>query len=130
MDRLEYGGGICTLNANGIRAIQIHFSGAIEITDNTPPEFKMKVRQNKIIIFPISSFGNLAELFEYVGYFKITSVYAVDDAFKFRSIFVKQLTDFSNFLHTKAEALTRNSEDIDSTFLSEKHVSKTRIVNK
>ena len=91
MPNLNYGDGNCSIEGD-IRAIQIEFTGLVEITDKTGNNFIITAKNNRLIIYPIGT-GLLTDLFEYVGEFKIVSVKAVDSNAELISVSINHHND-------------------------------------
>jgi hypothetical protein len=123
MASLYYGNGNCSVEGD-IRAIQINFTGAIEITDKTDNSFVITAKNNRVIFYPLGA-GILTDLFNYVGEFKITSVKAVDSNADFISVTVNQQNDYMQNINTNAEDATINIEDMDNTYTKDRIVSNT-----
>ena len=123
MANLYYGNGNCSVEGD-IRAIQINFTGAIEITDKTTNSFVVTVKNNRVIFYPLGA-GILTDLFDYVGEFRIISVRAVDSNADFISVTVNQQNDYMQNINTNAEDATINIEDMDTTYTKDKIVAST-----
>ena len=123
MANLYYGDGNCSVEGD-IRAIQINFTGAIEITDKTDNSFVVTAKNNRVIFYPLDA-GILTDLFDYVGEFKITSVKAVDTNAEFISVAVNQQNDYMQNINTNAEDATINIEDMDTTYTKDRIVAST-----
>ena len=124
MAKLVYGNGICEIDGSNIRGVLIIYQGSIEIDDKTGGSFAIKYKDNKIIIFPVGS-GYLNNLFNYIGEFKITGAYFVDNnAERVPAPITKQLHHADQF-HSNAEDITLNSEDLNVGYVHGKKVSKT-----
>tara|TARA_Y100000310_G_scaffold330650_1_gene402663 strand:- start:703 stop:1095 length:393 start_codon:yes stop_codon:yes gene_type:complete len=124
MAKLVYGNGICEIDGSNIRGVLIIYRGNIEIDDKTGDSFAIKYKDNKIIIFPVGS-GYLNNLFNYIGEFKITGAYFVDDnAERVPAPITKQLHHADQF-HSNAEDITLNSEDLNVGYVHGKKVGKT-----
>ena len=123
MANLYYGNGNCSVEGD-IRAIQINFTGAIEITDKTTNSFVVTVKNNRVIFYPLGA-GILTDLFDYVGEFRIISVRAVDSNADFISVAVNQQNDYMQNINTNAEDATINIEDMDTTYTKDKIVAST-----
>ncbi len=123
MASLYYGNGNCSVEGD-IRAIQINFTGAIEITDKTDNSFVVTAKNNRVIFYPLGA-GILTDLFDYVGEFKITSVKAVDTNAEFISVTVNEQNDYMQNINTNAEDATINIEDMDTTYIKDRIVAST-----
>ena len=127
MAKLYYGNGSCTLESGDpARGVQIRYRGAIEIEDKTSDSFAIAHQKNGIIIFPIGK-GTLNDLFDYVGEFKITSVIVADNNGEKVPTTIHRVMDYTELLNTKSEDMTTKSEDLSSTYVSGKKVSKTSL---
>lgn len=125
MANLYYGNGNCSVEGD-IRAIQINFIGAIEITDKTDNSFVVTAKNNRVIFYPLGA-GILTDLFDYVGEFKITSVKAVDTNAEFISVTVNEQNDYIQNINTNAEDATINIEDMDTTYIKDRVVVNTLV---
>jgi len=125
MAKLYYGGGNCSIEGNDIRGVEIRYIGAIEIEDKTDSNFALIAKNNGIIIFPIGE-GELNELFDYVGEFKITSVIVADNNAEKVSTTIHRVMDYSELLGT-SESITTNSEDLKVSNVSGRKVNKTAL---
>lgn len=125
MANLYYGDGNCSVEGD-IRAIQINFTGAIEITDKTSNSFVVAVKNNRVIFYPLGA-GILTDLFDYVGEFKITSVKAVGANAEFIYIAVNEQNDYIQNISTNSEDATINIEDMNTTYTKDKSVSNTLV---
>ena len=125
MASLYYGNGNCSVEGD-IRAIQINFTGAIEITDKTDNSFVITAKNNRVIFYPLGA-GILTDLFDYVGEFKITSVKAVDTNAEFISVTVNEQNDYMQNIDTNAEDATINIEDMDTTYTKDRVVINTLV---
>ena len=125
MASLYYGNGNCSVEGD-IRAIQINFTGAIEITDKTDNSFVVTIKNNRVIFYPLGA-GILTDLFDYVGEFKITSVKAVDTNAEFISVTVNEQNDYMQNIDTNAEDATINIEDMDTTYTKDRVVINTLV---
>ena len=123
MANLYYGNGNCSVEGD-IRAIQINFTGAIEITDKTDNSFVVAVKNNRVIFYPLGV-GILTDLFDYVGEFKITSVKAVNTNAEFISVAVNEQNDYMQNINTNAEDATINIEDMNTTYTKDIVVAST-----
>jgi len=125
MAKLYYGGGNCSIEGNDIRGVEIRYIGAIEIEDKTDSNFALIAKNNGIIIFPIGE-GELNELFDYVGEFKITSVIVADNNAEKVFTTIHRVMDYSELLGT-SESITTNSEDLKVSNVSGRKVNKTAL---
>ena len=125
MPNLNYGDGNCSIEGD-IRAIQIEFTGLVEITDKTGNNFIITAKNNRLIIYPIGT-GLLTDLFEYVGEFKIVSVKAVDSNAELISVSINHHNDYIEFSYTNAEDATINIEDMNSTYTNQRKVPNTLV---
>jgi len=125
MAKLYYGGGNCSIEGNDIRGVEIRYIGAIEIEDKTDSNFALIAKNNGIIIFPIGE-GELNELFDYVGEFKITSVIVADNNAEKVFTTIHRVMDYSELLGT-SESITTNSEDLKQSNVSGRKVNKTAL---
>ena len=124
MAKLYYGNGSCTIEGSEIRGVQIHYKGAIKIEDKTSDAFVINHKNNGIMVFPIGE-GTLNELFDYTGEFKITSVIVAGNVGQRVSTTIHRVMDYTELLNTNAEDMTTKSEDLSSTHVSGRRVTKT-----
>ena len=122
--KLYYGNGSCTIEGSDIRGVEIRYRGAIEIEDKTSDSFVITHQNNGIIIFPIGE-GNLNDLFDYTGEFKILSVIVADNNAEKVSTTIHRVMDYTELLNTNSEDMTTKSEDLSATYVSGRKVSKT-----
>ena len=127
MNRLIYGNGNCSISSNeDIRGLEIRYKGVVSIIDKTPEGFTILVNKNKILIFPLGE-GNLTELFDYQGEFRVISVLVADKDGKQVPTSIKRVMDYAELLDTKAEDMTTNSEKLNATYRYANKVKKTSI---
>ena len=124
--KLYYGNGNCTIEGSNARGVEIRYRGAIEIEDKTSDSFVIAHQNNGIIIFPIGE-GTLNDLFDYVGEFKIISVIVADNNAEKVPTTIHRVMDYTELLNTKSEDMTTKSEDLSSTYVSGRKVSKTSL---
>lgn len=124
--KLYYGNGSCTIEGSDIRGVEIRYRGAIEIEDKTSDSFVIAHQNNGILIFPLGE-GTLNDLFDYTGEFKILSVIVADNNAEKVSTTIHRVMDYTELLNTKSEDMTINSEDLSSTHVSGRKVSKTSL---
>ena len=131
MSRITYGKGNCFINGEGseIFGVEIRYKGAIEITDKTPDNFTIMKGSDKILILPSNFNNSLTDLFDYMGYIKIISVVVADKIGMPVSTSIHTDFETSDSLKTKAEAITKNSENLNASNKYGKTVKNT-IVNK
>ena len=122
--KLYYGNGSCTIEGSDIRGVEIRYRGAIEIEDKTSDAFVITHQNNGIIIFPIGE-GNLNDLFDYTGEFKILSVIVADNNAEKVATTIHRVMDYTELLNTNSEDMTSKSEDLSSTYVSGSKVAKT-----
>ena len=122
--KLYYGNGNCSIDGY-VRTVDIRFRGAIEITDKTSDDFVISYHNNRLIVFPIRGKETLDDLFDYVGEFKITSVLAVNELAEIEPCTYHRVMDYTELLNSNSEDLTVNTENLKSTHISGKKVSKT-----
>ena len=51
MNKIYYSKGLCELDNEDIKALQINFNGKIKIKDETPSDYTLLARNNIILIF-------------------------------------------------------------------------------
>ena len=130
MNKLIYGNGNCSISSNeDIRGIEIHYAGVVSITDKTPEGFNIIISNNKIIIFPLGE-GNLTELFDYQGEFKVIRILVADKNGNQVPTSIKRVMDYAELLDTKAEDMTTNSEKLNATYKYANKVKKTSVNTK
>ena len=121
--KLYYGNGSCTIEGSA-RGVDIRYRGAIEIEDKTSDSFIIAQQKNGIMIFPIGE-GTLNELFDYTGELRIISVIVADIDGEKAPTTIHRVMDYSELLNTNSEDMTTKSEDLSSTYVSGRKVSKT-----
>ena len=126
MANLYYGDGNCSVQGD-IRAIQINFTGAIEITDKTTDSFVVTARNNRVIFYPLGA-GILTDLFDYVGEFRIISVRAVDSNADFISVTINEQNDYIQNVNTNTEDATINIDDMNTTYTKDRVIVRTRVL--
>ena len=124
--KLYYGNGNCTIEGSDIRGVQIRYRGAIGIDDKTSDSFAIAHQNNGIMIFPIGG-GVLNELFDYTGEFKILSVIVADNNAEKVPTTIHRVMDYTELLNTKSEDMTTKSEDLSSTYIHGRKVSRTSL---
>ena len=125
--RLIYGNGNCSISSyEDIRGIEIRYKGVVSITDKTPEGFNILIGKNKILIFPLGQ-GNLTELFDYQGEFRVISVLVAGKDCNQVPTSIKRVMDYAELLETKAEDMTTNSEKLNATYKYANKVKKTSI---
>ena len=122
--KLFYGNGNCTIEGSNARMVIIRYRGAIEIDDKTSPSFAITAHKNSIMVFPMGR-GDLNELFDYIGEFKILSVKVYNGSGEKVPVTIHRVMDYTELLNTNAEDMTTNSEDLSSTHVSVRKVPKT-----
>jgi len=126
MAKLYYGNGNCTIEGSDIRGVEIRYRGAIKIEDKTSGSFAIASHNNSIMIFPIGE-GVLNDLFNYIGEFKILSVIVADINGEKVPTTIHRVMDYTELLNTNAEDMTTKSEDLSSTYVHGRKVSKTSL---
>ena len=127
MARLTYGGGNCSVDGS-CRAIQIEYKGAVRMTDKTSNNFVFHLNSHRIIIYPLGQ-GLLANLFDYVGKFRVISAKAVDTNAEFLPITIEAQTDYAELSLTNPEDSTINIEDLNSTYISANLINRTILLS-
>jgi len=130
MNKLYYGNGSCTIEGDEIIALQIKYSGAIQITDKTPDNYNIIANSFKMIIFYNGMPSSLNNLFDYKGDLTITSVTGVNKNIDKVQVAIHRVMDYSELLETNAEDLTTNSESLNAGHLHKGKVRKTTVDNK
>ena len=126
MPKLYYGNSSCTIEGSDIRGVEIRYRGAIEIEDKTSDSFVIAHQNNGILVFPVGE-GTLNDLFDYTGEFKIISVIVADNNGEKVPTTIHRVMDYTELLNTKSEDMTTNSEDLSSTYIHGRKVSKTSL---
>ena len=130
MAKLYYGNGNCSIEGSDAIAIQIKYSGLVEITDKTTDAFALVEQSNGIMIFPVKKTkATLNELFDYEGDFRVTSVITSNKDAKKISTTIHKIMDYSELLG-KSETLTLKSEEMASTYQVGKKIQKTSLNQK
>ena len=124
MGKLYYGNGKCDIEGTGIRHIIIRYRGAILIDDKTTDKFAITAQSNGITIFPIKpGYGELKELFEYKGKFKIISIKINGN----QSATIHRVMDYTELLTGNTESMTISTEDLKVTHIADGRVAKTEL---
>ena len=126
MNKLYYGNGSCTIVGSNIRIVTIRFRGAIEIDDKTSDSFVITSQKDGIMIFPLGE-GELNDLFDYVGEFKIISVKVINSNIEKVPTTIHRVMDYTELLNTNAEDMTTKSEDLSATYTYGGKVAKTTL---
>ena len=126
MAKLYYGNGNCSIEGSNIRGVEIRYRGTIEIDSKAGDNFTIAHQNNGILIFPIGE-GFLNDLFDYQGEFRILSVIVADNNAEKVPTTIHRVMDYTELLNTKSEDMTTKSEDLSSTYVSGKKVSKTSL---
>ena len=128
MNKIYYGNGNCSIKGeDDIIALQIHFEGAIHIEDKTPPQFHIVAKNNIILIFLFGITGELSNLFNYKGEFRITSILAVNRNNKKVLCRPEKVMDYFELLKSTPESLDIEVEklNVGDTYLA--YVGKTKV---
>ena len=125
MAKLYYGVGNCTIEGTNINAIQITYRGAVEISSKLVGNYTIDANNSKIIIAPWGSVQPLNDLFDYVGELKIIAVTVLDINAEQVPTTINRVMDYTELLNTNSEDMTTKSEDLSSTYVSGRKVSKT-----
>ena len=127
MAKLYYGeNGICRIEGENIKGVEIYYRGAITITDKTSDAFAITHQKNGILIFPIGR-GSLNELFDYEGEFNIISVYVVDSYGEKVTVSVNRYMDYSELLTSNSEDMTILSEEMSAGYVVGTRPNKTSL---
>ena len=129
MSKLYYGNGVCSVEGN-VGSLSILYKGAILIDSKLPYGYTISLDKKRIYIEPFLNRAVLGELFGYIGEFRIISITAHNDAGVPISVPVYKSMDFSELLDTKAEDMTRKSEDIKVGYLHITKLQRTRVQKK
>lgn len=127
MAKLTYGGGFCSIDANGARGVQINYTGAIEIDDNTPDGYEIFANNKKILIVAINSNLELGDLFTYEGTMRINSIIIADQYGQKIPTIVTRSTDLAQDIRSNAEDMTIMSKDMDKGYSKGKAFRETRL---
>tara|TARA_R100001082_G_scaffold110973_1_gene92677 strand:+ start:1907 stop:2419 length:513 start_codon:yes stop_codon:yes gene_type:complete len=125
MANLYYGNGNCSVEGD-IRAIQIDFKGNVELTDKTTNSFVVTIKNNRVIFYPLG-LGILSDLFDYIGFFKITSVIAVDSNAELIPLTVNEQNDYTEKIKTNSEDATINIDEMNTTYTKDRIVASTLV---
>ena len=124
MFKLYYGNGKCSIEGSGITLVRIRYRGAILIDDKTSNGHAITAHGNGITIFPIKPDpGELNELFEYTGEFKIISAGSNGAS----ATTVHRVMDYTELLTGNVESMTINTEDLKVTHKTSGKVKKTEL---
>jgi len=126
MAKLYYGNGSCSIEGSNIRGVEIRYRGTIEIDSKAGDNFTIAHQNNGILIFPIGE-GFLNDLFDYQGEFRILSVIVADNNAEKVPTTTHRVMDYTELLNTNSEDMTTKSEDLSSTYVSGRKVSKTSL---
>ena len=126
---LYYGKGNCSIEGN-VDYIKIKYRGAILIDSKLPSNYIISLGKNEIIIESQSQPYQLNDLFDYIGEFKILSVYAENEQGEKVYIAIKRVMDYTELINTKSEDMTIKSEDLNAGYVHLVPVKKTRIKGK
>ena len=123
--KLYYGDGKCSITEDaGVKIIINRYKGAIIIDDKTSHNFAITAQKNGIVIFAINPDpGELGELFEYTGEFKITSVKVPGNT----TATIHRVMDYTELLTGNTESMTINTEDLKVTHNAGGRVNKTEL---
>ena len=119
---LYYGNGECYLNETGrnIRGVQVHYRGSAVVQKTTDENFTLIHKNNKILIFPLTTVGSLSNLFNYNGEMVITRIIVCDQNAEQVACSVKQVMDYAELINSNAEDMTTIPEDLNVTSLTSK----------
>ena len=126
MDKVFYGNGVCAVESGNFRGAFIRYAGNVLIKDQTSESFILTAKNNIIMIFPIGE-GPLGSLFEYQGSFQILSARFINSEQEQVMASVNSSFDYSQYLYSNAEDLTRNSEELNVTYTSVRIMNKTTL---
>ena len=113
----------------------IHLIDNVVMTGNTHTEESQDLyyKNGKPTKNPISIPSHpyqLNDLFDYIGEFKILSVYAKNEQEEKVYITIKRVMDYVELLNTKSEDMTTKSEDLNAGYVHLIPVKETRIKGK
>tara|TARA_R100001594_G_scaffold146712_1_gene198520 strand:- start:3779 stop:4327 length:549 start_codon:yes stop_codon:yes gene_type:complete len=126
---ITYGDGKCSIDSSNIRALDIYHNSKIEIFDKTPSNFLLRANNKRIIIAPIGLGGNLSELFEYYGEFKIKTATGCTAEGSVVIMEFEKNTDRVDLVLTKVEDISRTMLDMNVGDVSRKRISETIVKN-
>ena len=129
-NKIYYGRGSCSLNADDVVGLSLKYTGRLYIMDKTSNNYYIIAIYKKILIFPFGKVEPLTDLFEYRGEFRILSARGSNSNGDKVAITLKGGFDYSESLNTKAEDITTNSESLNSTYLHRGAVGRTIVDNK
>ena len=101
MISLVYGNCQCVVNGSGIRAVEIAYTGKVELTDITDDSFNTVMSNTKIVIFPVAE-GHLEDLFEYEGNLRIKYARVLNDSYELIQPSIVINNNLSEFFNTNA----------------------------
>ena len=129
-NKIYYGRGSCSLNADDVVGLSLKYTGRLYIMDKTSNNYYIIANNKKILIFPFGKVEPLTDLFEYRGEFRILSARGSNSNGDKVAITLKGGFDYSESLNTNAEDITTNSESLNSTYLHRGAVGRTIVDNK
>ena len=130
MNKLYYGNGVCSIEGN-VTSLVISYRGAILIDSKLPYGYTITTDNRKIYIEPFLNRVVLGELFEYIGELRIISATnAMNESGDYSGLGIVRSMDYSELLNTKAEDMTRKSEDIKVGYLHFTKLKRTRVQKK
>tara|TARA_Y100000310_G_C20594194_1_gene769648 strand:+ start:545 stop:1126 length:582 start_codon:yes stop_codon:yes gene_type:complete len=115
MTKLFYGNGNCNIRGSNITAIKLTYRGSIDLINKTKKGIITLHKHRRILIFSLGK-EYLNNLFDYEGFFKVTSLLVIDNNLDIVMATVHAEIDYSELIKTNSEDLTRNSEDINSDY--------------
>ena len=130
MAKILYGNGECDVDATDIIYCELRVKYPIEIDDKSPDGFIINARNNKIIIAKLhpNMHGKLAAMFHYVGELNILSAALINTNGDIIRPTIKRVMDYAELLTTKAEDMTNLSENLSSTYVHKKRVTKMKLL--
>ena len=128
MNKIYYSDGKCSIEAQGAVGIEIQYKGAIEINDKTPEGYEIFANNNKIIIIKLNNVqGDLSDLFEYEGYFKIISIIVSDQYGNKIPTGIRTDTDIIDNMGSNIDEITLLTEDLNKGYTSARVQEKTSL---
>ena len=130
MAKIFYGNGECEIQGEDIVYCELRVKYPIEINDKSPDGFIIKAKNNKIII--VKFFQNkatqLKEMFSYIGELNIIRAAVLNKNGDREHPTIKKVMDYSELLATNAEDMTTLSENIRTTHVHGRRVTKMKLM--
>ena len=130
MAKIFYGNRECEIQGEDIVYCELRLKYPIEINDKSPDGFIIKAKNNKIII--VKFFQNkatqLKEMFSYIGELNIIRAAVLNKNGDREHPTIKKVMDYSELLATNAEDMTTLSENIRTTHVHGRRVTKMKLM--